>query len=194
MEHSDDQQLSDASLAPADLLSPSAALARFDPPVGTFMDVSDERQKETRARYGVRVGELALLVNQNAGSEVLTMPSVAVLPGSPPGFLGLVNVRGNLIPLYELRVLLGVESRMDGGSSRVQIFGQNDEAVAIIIDDYPIALNSLRPLPTVPPLPDMLKNHVPAAFVEGDTVWLEFEHNSFFDDITVGGAEPRLEE
>jgi|GEM_PF-288895 twitching motility protein PilI len=163
-------------------LSPSAALAHFEPPEGVHQTVSDPVSEVSRARYGFRIGELGLLINPDTGNEVLAVPQITPLPGTPLGFLGLINLRGNLVPLYELHVLLGMGMPRYSNDRVVLIFGQGEKAVGILIDNYPKALPSLRALPNFPPLPDALQPHVSAGYLEDDAVWLEFNHSSFFDE------------
>jgi len=192
-------------------LAPGAALAQFEPAEGAHQAAAGRVRQETRARYGFRVGDWGLLIDPDAGSEVLSMPKIASLPGMPPGFLGLVNLRGNLVPIYELRVLLGIEARPDvsasrgvganrdvsanraGVASRVLIFGQGEQAVGVIMDGYPAALAALRPLSQLPPLPEVLQKHVAAGYVQDNTVWLEFNHSTFFAEISGSTAPPQHE-
>jgi len=71
----------------ADWLPPVAALAYFEPPPGAHLVAAQHaRAEEKRARYGFRVGGLGLLIDPDAGSEVLPMPAVAALPGAPRFF------------------------------------------------------------------------------------------------------------
>lgn len=168
--------------SPVEWLAPGAALARFEPPAGVQLAAAGPVRKETRARYGFRVGELGLLIDPDTGSEVLSVPAVTPLPDAPPGFFGLINLRGNLVPLYELRVLLGIGQSPAQADSKVLVFGQGEQAVGVVIDGYPSALSALHPLPHLPPLPDVLQPHVPAGHMQDGTVWLEFDHGSFFDE------------
>ena len=186
MEQPEDRRAAGESTAAADWLPPGAALAHFEPPEGTHLATNGEVRKEVRARYGFRVGELGLLISPDAGSEVLAMLPVAVLPSAPPGFLGLINLRGNLVPLYELRVLLGIGSRQDGVGTMVLVFGHGEQAVGVLIEGYPSALFTLLPLSNLPPLPAALQSHVSAGYVQDETVWLEFDHISFFDEVCSG--------
>ncbi len=166
----------------AEWLPPSVALAHFEPPAGEQLMPAGEQRIEARARYGFRIGELGLLVNPEVGSEVLAMPAISALPGTPPGFLGLINLRGSLVPLYELRILLGMGAR-EGAGSMALVFGQGEHAVAVLIDGYPKALLSLVPLSNLPPLPAALSSHVHGGYVQDAGVWLEFDHISFFDEV-----------
>jgi twitching motility protein PilI len=167
-------------------LPPTAALALFEPPEGMHRIVLGKAPPEIRVRYGFRVANLGLLIDPDVGSEVLTMPQVAFLPGAPQGFLGLINLRGNLVPLYELRVLLNLGARRPGVEPLVLVFGQGEQAAGIIVEGYPQAFKSLRLLPDLPPLPDALQDHVSAGYDQDGTVWLEFNHRSFFDEACRG--------
>ena len=168
----------------ADWLPPVAALAYFEPPPGAHLVAAQHaRAEEKRARYGFRVGGLGLLIDPDAGSEVLPMPAVAALPGAPQGFSGLINLRGNLAPLYDLRVLLGLPPPQPGTQALALVLGQGDDVVGVIIEGYPTALTSLAPLPDVPALPGTLEKYVPTGFSQDGAIWLEFDHHAFFGDI-----------
>lgn len=170
----------------ADWLPPVAALAHFEPPVGSYLNAArQERKEDQRARYGFRIEALGLLIDPATGSEVMFLPPIAPLPGAPSGFLGLANLRGNLVPLYDLRVLLGLGPRLAGIEPLALVFGQGDDAVGVIIDDYPVALAALRALPRsdTPTLPPALAKLAPAAYVQDGMVWLDFDHNAFFDEL-----------
>lgn len=182
MEQPENYADSRGGVTSAEWLPPSAALAHFEPPEGVQLAVTGQSRKEVRARFGFRIGELGLLIDPGTGSEVLSVPQVTPLPDAPPGFVGLVNLRGNLVPLYELRVLLGVDQFPAEADRKVLVFGQGERAVGVVIDGYPNALSALHPLPHLPPLPDALQAHVPAGYMQDGTVWLEFNHGPFFDE------------
>ena len=64
-----------------------------------------------RNRYGFRVGSLNLLIDADTGSEVIRVQSLSSLPGSAPWLLGLINLRANLAPIFDLRQVLGLERK-----------------------------------------------------------------------------------
>lgn len=168
----------------ADWLPPVAALAYFEPPPGAYIVAARHaRIEEKRVRYGFRVGGLGLLIDPDAGSEVLPIPAMAVLPGAPPGFAGLINLRGHLAPLYDLRVLLGLAPPQPGTQPLALVLGQGDDAVGIIIEGYPAALTRLNSLNDFPALPDTLTKYVPTGYAQDGAIWLEFDHRAFFEEI-----------
>jgi chemotaxis signal transduction protein len=90
-----------------------------------------------------------------------------------------MNLRGTLLPVFDLHQLLGT-----GEGSRDQrtvlILDQRDDAVGIPIDGLPQSVALDRTLQNIPPLPEGLEAHVPAAYATGKALWLDFDHQSFF--------------
>lgn len=170
----------------ADWLPPVAGLAHFELPAGTQLVAPKQTESaEQHVRYGFRVDILGLLIDPDAGSEVMPLPRVATLPGAPAGFLGLANIRGNLVPIYDLRVLMELGPRPSGAEALALVFGEGDDAVGVVIEGYPIPLLKLHPLARtdIPAIPAALEKLAPAAYVQNDMVWLEFDHIAFFDAV-----------
>jgi twitching motility protein PilI len=190
--HTDTDNSEDRTTMESNWLPPGDALAYFEPPEGVQISAAKQEQQSERVRYGFRIGDLGMLIGADTGSEVLAMPQVATLPNTPPGFLGLINLRGNLVPVYELRILLDLGQRPSGVSTMVLVFGKDDQAVGVSIDGYPEALFELNPIQNLPTLPDVLRKHVSAGFINDDRIWLEFNHNTFFETISDATA-PRQE-
>ncbi len=170
-------------------LNPSAALNRFKPPQGmTTGIVLAERQ---RARYGFRVGDIGLLVGLNTVSEVLEKASIFPLPNTPPWLLGLVNLRGNLVPVFDVRLFL--ELKADQGQEKrwLMVLDQGDRAVGLLIDGLPQTASTQQVLSRLPPLPTALRAYASKAYAQEGGVWLEFDHQGFFQALggRMAGAE-----
>lgn len=167
--------------AKGEWMLPSAALNRFEPPAG--MVIAEIVEKDI-GRYGFKIGTLGLLIQPGCGSEVMQMPTIWTLPGAPPWLLGLINLRGNLVPVFELRQVLGLEQQAKDMKPLVLVFEQGDKAVGVVIDDFPKPLIALSPLPHLPKLPTVLAGHVRKGYVKDEMIWLEFDQNSFFEELT----------
>ena len=178
--NSREQSLREDSVA-GEWMLPGAALDRFEPPGDMVLSATVEKEV---GRYGFKIGTLGLLIQTGSGSEVMQMPTIWTLPGAPPWLLGLINLRGNLVPVFELRQVLGMDSRIADKNQLVLIFDQGDKAVGVVIDDFPRPLSALSPLPALPQLPTVLSSHVHRGYVKDEMIWLEFDHNSFFEEIT----------
>ena len=169
-----------AGVAGDEWMLPGAALDRFEPPAEMVIAAAVEKEA---VRYGFRVGALGLLIQLGSGSEVMQMPSVWTLPGAPPWLLGLINLRGNLVPLFELRTLLGLGQRAADEKPLVLVFDQGDKAVGILVEDFPKPLTALSQLPNLPHLPTALTGHVRTGYVKDEMIWLEFDQHSFFEEM-----------
>lgn len=167
-------------------LPPDDALAYFEPPEGIQLAAVNQVQQRETVRYGFRIGDLGLLIDTGVGSEVLAMPDVATLPNTPPGFMGLINLRGNLVPVYDLRIMLDLSPRAPGVEAMVLVFGKGDRAVGVSIDGYPEALIELHRMPHLPAFSEVIRKHFSTGYIKDDSVWLEFDHNNFFE--TLSGA------
>jgi purine-binding chemotaxis protein CheW len=56
----------------------------------------------------LRVGDDSYAVPIDAAREVLAATTITGLPTAPPTVLGLCNVRGEIIPVFDTRMLLGL--------------------------------------------------------------------------------------
>lgn len=176
-----DEPTSPSENSQREWLLPSAALDRFDPPKKNVLAASVKKEV---GRYGFKLGSLGLLIQMGVGSEVLQMPVIWALPGAPPWLLGLINLRGNLVPVYELRMIMGLGQRAADEKPLVLVFDQGDKAVGLLIDDFPKPLANLSQMAHLPQLPTALSGHVKKGYVKDEMIWLEFDQNSFFEELT----------
>lgn len=163
-------------------LNPSAALSRFKPPSSVTTGIALVEQQ--RARYGFRIGGINLLVGQDTVSEVLEQTLIYPLPNAPPWMLGLINLRGNLAPVFDVKRFLDLgDGAADQEKRRLLIFDHGDKAVGILIDGLPRLAVASQALSRLPPLPASLRIHVTKAYAQDDIVWLEFDHQDFFQAL-----------
>lgn len=94
------------------------------------LDTSYERQ-------GFLVGELNMMIGYADGSKLIDMPNIHHVPNSPNWFLGVVNVHGVVIPIFNLAVFINQPSKPIESSQRVMVIGHGADAVAIPIDSLP---------------------------------------------------------
>jgi twitching motility protein PilI len=59
---------------------------------------------------GYRIGQRRLASGFDEVVEILPMPQVTPVPGSQPWMLGVANIRGNLLPIVDLKQILEGES------------------------------------------------------------------------------------
>ena len=84
---------------------------------------------------GFRVGAHYLVSSINEVNEILTLPALTVVPGTRGWLLGVANVRGNLVPIIDLRDFVEGERSVLSESSRVLVVRQHAGSVGLLVDE-----------------------------------------------------------
>ncbi len=157
-------------------LSPGEALTRFairpQAPQPGARDVA-------QIRFGFRVGKIGLLLPAGMISELVEEIEIYPLPTTPIWFPGLINLRGALVPVFDLKKLFNLE---DPGEGRPNLLVLNTgaEAVSILIDGLPLTLDTSRRVEQWPPLPAILREHSNTVYVREQEIWVDFDFDGFF--------------
>ncbi len=85
---------------------------------------------------GFRLGAEQFIVSREDIREVLMVPSqVTRVPGAKPWIRGLANVRGQLLPIVDLRAYLGAGFGGSSRSARVLVLNSNELPLGLIVDE-----------------------------------------------------------
>lgn len=163
-------------------IAPSEVLSRFEPPEGFVPVMLDSATKQQR--YGFRSAGLGLLIRPGVGSEAVPMMPMAAIPNGPDWLLGVINLRGNLVPVCDLRRLIGSNPDAPLEKPMILVLDKGEQAAGFLIDGYPVALTSLRPANQLPGLPQPLEKHVRTMIAINEELWLEFDHEGFLEEAT----------
>jgi twitching motility protein PilI len=129
---------------------------------------------------GLRIGNLSLLVAHNCGGEIIEDARIFPLPRAAAWCRGLINLRGNLIPAFDLHESLGL-TRLRAARQWWLVLGTRDDALAFPVDALPVALLANEPaLVQSSVIPDQLRAYVSVGFRIDGELWLEFRHRDFF--------------
>ena len=157
-------------------LSPSEALTRYVPGPET-------RRAEARAvapiRFGFRVGDIGLLVPAGMISELVEELEIYPLPTTPVWFPGLINLRGCLVPVFDLKKLFDLEDP-GGEKPNLLVLDAGVDAVGVFIDGLPLTLDTGKRVKQTPPLPEILRTHSQAVYMRESNLWVDFDFDGFF--------------
>jgi len=84
---------------------------------------------------GYRVGSRRLASSFDEVLEILPLPQATPVPGAQPWLLGLANVRGNLLPVVDLKYFLEGERTVLHEGQRMLLVRQPGGDVAVLIDE-----------------------------------------------------------
>jgi purine-binding chemotaxis protein CheW len=134
-------------------------------------------------RQAFRIGSMRLLAPFDRASELVEMPDVYPLPRMPENLLGLVNLHGRIVPLFDLAALFETqhaprEKRM------VLVIGHGSDAAGIVIDGLPRRMAFMPDTRIVPPaLPAAAADAVLATYVAGPDAWFEFDYAQLLEQL-----------
>ena len=161
----------------------AAGLDHFDP----FQGFVDEG-KGLNLRFGFKIGEINLLLNKSTMSEVIKDATIYPLPNTPPWIQGILNLRGILVPVFNLKKHIEQNNSSKSKRDTLLVIDKGERAFAVYIDELPNSIdldNEDFIKSEIPPnIPQILKNYTDEAFSLGEEIWLDIDYDAFIKDIT----------
>jgi purine-binding chemotaxis protein CheW len=88
----------------------------------------------TRRACVVLLGGRPFAVDVTEAREVVALDATTPVPGAPAAVLGLMNLRGGVLPVVEARPLLGLPVRPATGPGRALVLADGERRAAIVIE------------------------------------------------------------
>src|SRR5262249_49102684 len=82
--------------------------------------------------FSVGVEEYALAIT--AIQEIIKVPEITELPRAPHGVLGIISLRGTIVPIVDARVLLHLEREAPSRSSRILVLRADGDPMGVLVD------------------------------------------------------------
>ncbi len=160
----------------------AAGLDHFDPFQG-FVDDGEA----LNIRYGFRLGNMNFLVNEFSMCEVVKKPTIYSIPNTPSWIKGLINLRGILVPVLDIKKRIEQEES-EKKSDTLLVIDKGERAFATFIDALPDSINLDDNDLTTIKIPDdvhqTLKKHITEAFSINQEIWLEVNYSTFIKNLT----------
>jgi len=142
-----------------------------------------EENPNAIVRQAFRIGRMRLLAPFATASELTEMPSVFPLPRMPQNLLGLVNLHGRIVPLFDLAALFETE-HLAREKRMLLVIGHGNDAAGIVIDGLPRRMAFLPESQIVPPaLPAAAAGALRASYSAGRDAWYEFDYAKLLDQL-----------
>lgn len=159
--------------SPFELLQELEKRSRLALAGATSMDADAEEW----VGIGCLLGSERFLVARNEVREVMMMPStVTRVPGTRDWVAGLANLRGQLLPVFDLRAFLGAGSSRGERTARVLVANSPEMSVGIIVDEVFGFRRFLRSefSDKIPDTEIRCERYLDGACVRGTEVWPVF--------------------
>lgn len=162
-------------------LTPTEALSGFDRLISLETDESAYHFSDVF--FSFRIAGLGFLVPASFHCEVVESLTVYPIPNTQLWLDGLINLRGNFVPVLDLR-LLWTEASKDRSKRRLFCLDRDEKAMALWVDGFPEVESTLpKPLKQLPPLPDMIGRYVQESYSYRNQVWLHLRFEELFKTL-----------
>lgn len=144
-------------------------------------------QREEKADFwvgvGFRVGDVYAVAPLDEVEEMSPIPAMTRVPGGQDWVLGLANVRGNLVPVFDLPGFLAGENLIPDKQTRLLIFRQQGIHAGILVNQS-IGLRHFDLATRVSHVQaeEMLTPFVSAGFTHEGRVWPVFSLQALAQD------------
>lgn len=124
-----------------------------------------------------------LVLPEHQPAEIITPPRICTIPNTPEWFRGMINLRGDLLPVFDLDGL--VTGNPAETYHWLLVMGADESMASICIDTLPTSmkLNNTVELPAKD-IPELLSAHVINTYIENNDVWMEPDYESLLTEFS----------
>ncbi len=163
-------------------MNPEEALSRFNSIQQEELKPYLEEKREQLVRYGFRVRDIGLIIPPGILTEVVRNPRIYPLPNTRGWMMGMINLRGNLVPVFNLAMMMNMSDEQ-GDLDTLLVLGSGSDALAVTIDGLPQACDteSWHLVDDLKIGVDDMEDHISGAYSNDDRIWFEFNVRSYFE-------------
>lgn len=136
-------------------------------------------------RHGFKFGNRRLLHDLGTSFEMVEPLPIFRLPNTPNWLLGLSNLRGNMLPVFDIAKYLG-EVPLNREKQMQLVVGSGNNAVGIMIDGVleQVGLDDELPVSELKDVPNIIKPFIEAAYRYRGEIWLQVNFDSMFHELS----------
>jgi chemotaxis signal transduction protein len=152
-------------------------------PLEGYADQEDDADRGKKRFYGFKLQDMQLLLDSEVRSEVINDAVITPLPLMPSFISGLCNVRGNLVPVYDLYEKLGLEKPSNtSGKKKILVLDENENMAGIEIQDMVVSLEFDEQDIQREVFSDnqQLNQCISYSYQQDGSHWFGFEHKKLF--------------
>ena len=148
---------------------------------GSVAEVANSTTSQV-LRYGFSIGSLNFIYDVQIACELVKGASIYSVPNTPNWMVGLINLRGSLVPVFNLEKYFDFKEASDS-HKLLLVLGKGEKAVAFQLKKYPELLDNLVQRDSLPKLIPKIDGYILAAYSSEETIWLELDKEKFFSTL-----------
>ena len=124
--------------------------------------------------------------------EIIRMTDITPVPQAPDFVEGVINLRGQILPVVDLRKRFGIENKDNDEETRIIVVELRNSAVGLIVDEVSEVLRI--PADTVAPPPALVAGSIGAEYIKGighydEKMIILIDMRKVFSDDEMGALE-----
>jgi purine-binding chemotaxis protein CheW len=108
-------------------------------------------QQELLQLVSFKIGEEEFGVDILKVQEINRMSQITKVPNTPEFIEGVINLRGRIIPVIDMRVKLGMMKKEHGKNTRIVVVELSGQTVGFIVDEVNEVLRISKEITEAPP-------------------------------------------
>jgi purine-binding chemotaxis protein CheW len=113
--------------------------------------VAKKEQEELLQLVSFKIGEEEFGVDILIVQEINRMLQITKVPNTPDFIEGIINLRGRIIPVIDLRIKLGMARRDHGKNTRIVVVEIKEKTIGFIVDEVNEVLRIPKNITEAPP-------------------------------------------
>jgi twitching motility protein PilI len=133
---------------------------------------------------GFRIGDSRLIASMSEVKEILDLPEYTLVPGVKPWIVGVANVRGNLLPILDMKSYLLGEDIKQRQKGRVIVIDYKGFNTGLIVEEV-YGMRHFRETDVtadIPEVPENISPYIDRAFKQDEEHWPVFDFNEMAQD------------
>jgi len=128
------------------------------------MQETKQKQEEMLQLVSFKLGDEEFGVDIMQVQEIIRMQEITSVPNAPEFVEGVINLRGRVIPIIDLRKRFGLEEKSHDKATRIIVVKVDDLTVGLVVDEVSEVLRI--PADTVEPPPPIVAG-VESEYIKG---------------------------
>lgn len=129
-------------------------------------DPSSERRTVAEEQFVIfHLEEETYAVNIQSVKEIIRLPEIVRVPKAPSYVEGVINIRGDILPVINLRLKLSLPARESDDRSRIVVVDMNGVSTGLVVD----GVREVRKIPAdqIAPPPEILQTNMEVNYLQG---------------------------
>ena len=151
----------------------------------------DAEEKNSIRLYGFKLGNIGLLLDKDLYRELFDGVRVTAIPLMPDYVSGLFNVRGNLVPVFDLNEKFHIKKLAEPTQKRkILVLGQSDQMLGIEVEEMliPIKFSEEDKQDEVSGAHSSLDEFINSCYIKDGQRWFGLNHIALMSSFVMSNV------